>query len=137
MSAKKIPDPSALRSALKERMIQQQRATRSHHREKLLAVSRREDECFALQCVGSEFGLNTENAQVMDSLWLLEEEIRAELQYQAWYAAEAQSVSGTLSHFGGSTAQPAATQPPMSSAPSEIADAEWEHYYSTLAGYST
>jgi hypothetical protein len=93
-SVKRHLDISALRSAMKERMIQQQRELRNKQRQKGLTASRNEEECFSLQCVGHAFGFDVSNPDVMDSLRSLEEEIMVELQYQAWYeqmhGAEAQ-----------------------------------------------
>ncbi|CUG86096.1 Hypothetical protein, putative [Bodo saltans] len=118
----KKSDACALRIALRERVEQKQRAQRAQQRDRLLDDSRSDENYFELQCVGNNFGLNTNDPHVMDSLWALEEEIRAEALYQSWYDA-AHSTAGANNTSG-------RDEEGRSEAPPEEVD--WEEYYYSL-----
>jgi hypothetical protein len=120
----KKADSSALRTALRERMVQKQRAQRAQQRGRLLDSSRSDENYFELQCVGNDFGLDTNDPYVMESLWMMEEEIRAEVLYQSWYDS---------AHSGSATTTQSNEEEQGAMPPPEI---DWEEYYYSLNDHS-
>lgn len=83
-----------------------------------------------MQCVGNAFGLNVDDPAVMDSLLQMEEDIQAELRYQAWYE-EAHSLAATNNCCSNYMTIPCDEEggigggvPPP--------DLDWEEYYYSL-----